>query len=300
MHAKPLVVAVVAAVFVVVVGACDPSPAPIDPGCHTVVYSPPGARVQRGDLCIPAGAHKAAAIVLVHGGGGTSGTRGGMRAWSSRYNAAGYVTFSVDYFLFSATTPPPVYPIPERDVKASVQYLRFNAARLGVDPDRILIHGSSAGSRLAAELYVSGDDPYFQGTSQTWSGISDRVNGLIGFYGPYDGQQKDTTTYYGGPRNSADPAVRDRWAHADSIANAARASGPAILFNGSADMLVPVRQMTDFAAAIRAGGTSAEGHIVPGAGHGFDKPGATTLSAAGQVAADQVLTWLNAHFPETS
>ncbi|MEJ7582857.1 MAG: hypothetical protein WKF43_01985 [Acidimicrobiales bacterium] len=78
------------------------------------------------------------------------------------------------------------------------------------------------------------DDPYFAGP-QLWSGTPDHVNGLIGFYGPYDGTQARFDQYYGGPRNSPDPAVRDRWTRADSVANAGRASGPTVLFNGDAD-----------------------------------------------------------------
>ena len=273
--------------------ACDPP----EVVCSTVTFTPPGTTARLGRLCEPRPSQHDTAILLVHGGGGVSGDRFGMQAWSQRYGTAGYLTLSIDYFLFDDTTPPPVYPIPERDVKAGVQYLRRNAAALGIDAERIVAHGASAGARLGAEMLVTPEDPYFFGP-QMWNGTPDHVNGFVGFYAPYNGAQQDFERYYGGPPNDPDPAVRDRWARANSVARAADATGPAILFNGDADDRVPVVWMTDFETALDAGGQTAGAHVVPGAGHGFDRPGrASGLSAEGETAAKKILYWLDKKFP---
>ena len=274
--------------------ACDP-PKVV---CSTVTFTPPGTTARLGRLCEPHPLLHDTAIMLVHGGGGVSGDRFGMQAWSQRYGVAGYPTLSIDYFLFDNTTPPPVYPIPERDVKAGVQYLRRHAAQIGVDPERIVVHGASAGARLSAEMLVTPEDPYFFG-AQMWPGTPDHVNGLVGFYGPYNGAQQDFTRYYGGPPNDPDPAVRDRWARANSVARAGDATGPSILFNGDADDRVPVAWMTEFEAALDAGGQTASSHVVAGAGHGFDHPGsASGLSPQGEAAAKKILYWLDKKFPD--
>ncbi len=265
------------------------------PGCHTVTYTPPTApNPYLANLCVPA-SPRDVGIVLVHGGGGTRGSRAGEDAWSRRYLEAGYVTLSIDYFLFDDTTPAPVYPEPERDVKSAIQYLRRNASNVGIDPDRIVVQGSSAGARLSAEMLVSPDDPYFDGPER-WPGVSDRVDGLIAFYGPYDGAQAEARRYYGGGRRSPDPAVQDRRARANSVANAADASGPALLFQGDQDERVPVGQMTAFADALRAGGQDVEAHVVAGGGHGYDNP-RSGLTPLGEQSARQALAWLAAHFP---
>jgi acetyl esterase/lipase len=56
--------------------------------------------------------------------------------------------FAISYRLSkpgAKTFPGAVY-----DVKAAVQFVRANAARFGIDPDRIGLMGDSAGAHLAA------------------------------------------------------------------------------------------------------------------------------------------------------
>ena len=268
---------------------------PADVERDTVVYSPPDAPKRRGDLLVPDD-HHSTAIVLIHGGQGVKGSRKNARPWADAYADAGYLTFSIDYFLFNDATPPPVFPTPERDVKAAVQYLRQHADDLGIDPDRILVQGFSAGARLGAEAYTSGDDPSFAGEGLYDDGTSDVVNGFIGFYGPYNGNQAEAEQYYGGPRDSDDPEVQARYARADSIAHAADAGGPALLFQGDADELVPVGQATEFGDALTAAGKNATVAIVPGADHGFDRE-KRDLTPEGEAAFAQILDWLAQEFP---
>src|SRR5690606_5631550 len=104
----------------------------------------------------------------------------------------------------------------------AVQFLRGNAAALDLDPERIVVHGLSAGARLAAVAYTTGGDPYFDGPSLC-TGVPDHVNAFIGFYSTYDGTLEDDRLYYGGERDDEDPEVRRRWAKADALANASDA-----------------------------------------------------------------------------
>jgi len=261
-----------------------------------VIYTPPGTEQWAGDLTIPPAPHRDTLIVLIHGGGGTMGDKRSMTKWAERYALAGYPTFNINYYLFDETTPAPIYPHPERNVKAAVQYVRRNAAQFAVDPERILAHGGSAGARLSAELHVTGNDPYFA-DPLLWPDTPDHTNGLIGFYGPYDSGQTSATQYYGGPRNSPDPAVRDRSARANSTARAATARGPATLSQGDSDDLVPVSAAINFADALIAAGKDATLTIVPGAEHGFDHDGLSQLSPEGERAAQSIVAWLDSRFP---
>jgi acetyl esterase/lipase len=261
-------------------------------GARTVVVTPPGARPVRGDLRVPV-LHHRIAIVLVHGGGGFLGDRSELRAWQDLYARHNYLTLSADYLIFNDDTPAPVYPQPESDVKAAVQFLRRHAGELSIDPDKVVVHGFSAGARIGAQLLVGPDDPAL--TSGTrWPSPTDRIAGLIGFYGYYSGFQFQSDRYYGGRANSSDPAVRARWKAANSGARAADATGPVLLFHGDADPM-PLSQSTGFADALRAAGKDVDLAVVEGATHGFDIDHGK-LTPAGELASVRVLDWLARYF----
>jgi acetyl esterase/lipase len=264
------------------------------PGQRTVVVTPPGAREVRGTLRVPPLRHRTA-VVLVHGGGGFLGDRSEMRSWQELYARSGYLTLAADYLTFDDDTPPPVYPQPESDVKAAVQFLRRHAAALGIDPERIVVHGFSAGARIGAQLLVGPDDPALAGPTR-WPRPTDRIAGMIGFYGYYSGFQFQPDRYYGGLANSRDPAVRARWAAANSDARAATATGPVLLFHGDMDPM-PLNQSTGFVEALRAAGHDADLVVIPGANHGFDiKNG--KLTPEGRISGERVFRWMDQHFPD--
>src|SRR6185503_13785002 len=112
-----------------------------------------------------------------------------------------------DYHLFwPGTRERPVFPRPEQDVKAAVQYLRGVARALGVRRDRLVVQGQSAGARIGAVAFTTPDDPWFSGPgpgSGLHAGLSSRVDAFIGFYHPYDGTMQFDDQYFGGPDASA-------------------------------------------------------------------------------------------------
>lgn len=268
---------------------------PLPGGCETVVVSPPGAADQyQGDLCLPEGFVNDTAIVLVHGGGGFGGERSDMRAWAEVYRDAGYATLSTDYLIFDDTTRSPVYPEPEQDVKAAVQWLRGQGADHGVAADHIVVHGISAGARLGGQLEVTPDDPYYQDT-ELWPGASDAIDGFIGFYGYYSGLQFDEERYYGGPEDSPDQLVQGRWQRADSTEMVAGAVAPVLLVHGADDGLVAAEQSERFTAALEAAGVDVTTRILPGEGHAFDLDEDGSLSPTGEALAPDILIWLRDH-----
>jgi acetyl esterase/lipase len=259
------------------------------------VYSPPAAPKRQGDLVLPR-QHADTVVVLVHGGDGTTGSRKQMRGWADFYAERGYPSFAIDYLLVKPNTPAPVYPKPETDVKAAVQYLRQRAGSLALNPDRIVVQGFGAGAALGAQTEVTPGDPFFAGPGH-YPGISDSPAAFVGFYSLYDGHRPDQTKYYGGPPNSPDPKVQERYAKANSIAHAADAAGPALLYQGDADSPEFVASASAFRDALQNAGKDVTLTNVPGAGSGFDQEASGALTPAGQQAAQQVLEWLQARFP---
>ena len=258
------------------------------------MYSPPGAPKRQATLVVPR-QHHDTIVILVHGGG-NAGSRREMRGWADFYAERGYASFAIDYLLAKASTPSPVYPKPETDVKAAVQYLRGRAGQLAIGPDRIVVQGFATGAALGAQAEVTPDDPFFGGAGH-YPNVSDKPAAFVGFYGRYDGTQRNPTRYYGGPPESSDPTVKERYAKADSIARAADAAGPALLAQGDADQRALVESATKFHDALQAAGKDATLTLVPGAGNGFDQMEAGALTPVGQQVAQQVLEWLGARFP---
>lgn len=265
--------------------------------CGVVTYTPPTASARhRADLCRPSGASPRGAVVLVHGGGGYSGDRSTMAEWSDWYREQGFVTLSIDYTLLGDGSPEPVYPRPEQDMKAAIQWTRLQAEALGYDPQRILLHGSSAGARLSAQAYVTPGDPWFAG-QDLWPEVTDDVAGFIGFYGYYDGDTLEAERYYGGLPDSRDPDVLEAWEHADSVAQAANAPGPALLFHGDVDGLITVVQTERFGAALAEVGTDVTAFIVTDGDHAFDGRFGDLTTDTGADAAAEIETWLAERFP---
>ena len=101
-----------------------------------------------------------AALVDVHGGAWARGdhTTGAIHARALA--ASGLVVVSLDF----RQAPDHRYPLASADVAAGVRYVRAHAARLGVDPARIAILGSSSGGHLALLHAVKPGAPEHAGT----------------------------------------------------------------------------------------------------------------------------------------
>ena len=94
----------------------------------------------RGEADIPL-----AALVDVHGGAWSRGDRLAGAFHGCALAASGLLVVSLDFRQGSEAK----HPAASADVAAGVRYVRTNAARLGVDPRRIGIAGSSSGGQLA-------------------------------------------------------------------------------------------------------------------------------------------------------
>ena len=59
--------------------------------------------------------------------------------------------------------------------------------------------------------YRAYDQAGLRGVDELWPEVADTVNGLVGFYHPYDGSMQYAEQYYGGPEASTDLAVAERF-----------------------------------------------------------------------------------------
>lgn len=141
----------------------------------------------RGDLYVPVSAGPHPALILIHGGSFRGGSKGQYgRSWAGYLAARGYVVFAIDYRLSMPAQT--TWPEALLDCKAAVQFLRGNAAALGVDPERIGVGGDSAGGTLAALLALTQDMPAFANAypDDAYAATSTRIQVVVPIYGVYD------------------------------------------------------------------------------------------------------------------
>lgn len=114
------------------------------------------------------------AILAIHGGA----WRGGDKAWGAQFARElcprGYVVFSVNYRRSSRRDG--TWPAQIEDVQKALRFIRANAARFRIDPNRIASLGMSAGGHLATMVALR-DDP---------AGSDGRVNVAINLDGEHD------------------------------------------------------------------------------------------------------------------
>ncbi len=122
-------------------------PGPDDgPDVHLTVLRP-----SAGSLPLPA-------IYFMHGGGMVMGDRyGGIDTLVPRAADGSAVVVSVEYRL----APEHPHPAPLDDCYAGLAWVARNAQELGIDPDRIMVMGVSAGAGLAAGVALLARDRGF-------------------------------------------------------------------------------------------------------------------------------------------
>lgn len=152
---------VIAAALGLVVTAPAGAQAPrVDRGVVFAVAGEEEGRRQalRLDLFSPRRAERPRpAIVWIHGGGFARGHRRDMAPFAARFARLGYVAATIDYRLFpaydlSAPETAPEVRAARDDALAAVRWLRRHAPRLGIDPARIHVAGSSAGGMTALNV----------------------------------------------------------------------------------------------------------------------------------------------------
>jgi acetyl esterase/lipase len=211
---------------------------------------------------------KLPAVVCIHGGGFRAGDRKGWDERCRKLAEKGFIAATITYRLA------PKYPFPAavEDCKAAVRWVRLNASKYNVDPDRIGVVGDSAGGHLAQFLGVTGDVHDFDGDQNP--GPSSAVACVVNFYGP-----SDLTRSYGKSVDAAEvlplflggnvEQQRRRHILASPLYWVTPRAAPTLLIHGTEDKYVNYEQATWIHDRLKAAEVEVELLTLPGAGHGF-------------------------------
>ena len=256
-----------------------------------------------GDLYLPKGVDRAPALVGVHGGGWQLGDRKFYRHWGSYLAKYGYAVFALDYRLMKPGIK--TWPGVVGDCKAAVQFVRANAADLGLDPERIGMIGDSAGAHLSALVALASDEPLFssQYCNDPCAGTPAGVKAVIGFYGVYDMVAQWEHDQITRPRDSVTekllggPPMVSRKAFFEasplSYATVDKNSVRFLLIYGREDDIVdPATQSEKFLTALKQAGFFVRTIVVPGAGHFWSVDPIEEPGSFGAYAGPRVLRFL--------
>ncbi len=117
--------------------------------------------------------HDRPAILIIHGGGWSAGSKNDMvyRTLMIDYAMKGYVVANMNYRL-TQEAPLPACIL---DVRCAVRWMKAHAKELGIDPNRIGTYGHSAGGHLSLMLGVSAESKDLEEPGAPWSEYSSSV-----------------------------------------------------------------------------------------------------------------------------
>jgi acetyl esterase len=196
---------------------------------------------------------KRPAAVFFFGGGWNGGTPTHFEHHCRYLSSRGMVAMVADYRVKSrqGTTPKECV----MDGKSAIRWIRSNAMKLGVDPNRIAAGGGSAGGHVAAATgTVKGMEQPEEDTS-----ISSQPNALLLFNPVYDNSPKG----YGYSR------VKDVFPQISPMHNIKKETPPTIVFLGTKDSLIPVATAKEYKKRMETVGRRCDLHLYDGQPHGF-------------------------------
>lgn len=144
-----------------------------------VVYASVSSR-QVMDIYIPEGEGPFPVVVLIHGGAFKMGDKGMETRNAEALVAKGYAAASINYRLSGEAQ----FPAQIEDCKAAVRFLRANAAKYRLNPDKIGSWGASAGGNLSALLGTSSGVAELEGNELGNAGVSSNVIACVDWFGP--------------------------------------------------------------------------------------------------------------------
>jgi acetyl esterase/lipase len=219
------------------------------------------------------------AVLQFHGGGWRFGSPAMTHPRCAELAEHGITVLAVEYRLL----PEAPWPSQIHDVKAAIRWTRAHAGELGVEEDRICVHGYSAGGHLALLAAGTPDVAELEGEGGN-AGVSSRVAAVVALYPPIGFHasgppeptdppgpppvSEDGTVPAGGlfGRQTTEAEAKD----ASPIAHVGPDFPPTMLVHGTADTLISWRCSVQLHRALVDAGVEADLRLYAGQQHAFD------------------------------
>lgn len=265
-----------------IIAADEPKRPELPPGFvgeYDVKYVPDGDEAQSLDVYFPESRSEKPLplLVWIHGGGWSGGSK--ARPPYLQLLRHGYVVASVEY-RFSQKAK---FPAQIQDCQAAIRWLRANAGKYSVDPERIGVGGASAGGHLAALVGTSGGKKVFPPIGGNLD-QSERVQAVCDVFGPTDfwtvirQADEDKNVKSAFKWNNGDPysnliggTLGEDKEKCDAVSPVRYVSSdnpPFLILHGDHDTLVPYAQSVELSDLLTKSRVEVTLQRLPGAGHG--------------------------------
>lgn len=203
------------------------------------------------------------AVLLIHGGGWKSGDKSQMKIYAQELAIKGYSCFTIEYRL----SPEAQYPAAIFDVKNAIKYIKANAKKFNVNPDKVAILGCSSGGQMAALIGTTNNNLGYESASVINENASVQaiidLDGILAFKHPESEEGKAASLWLGGSYEEK-PEI---WKQASAL-NHVSASTPPILFINS-DMTRFHAGRTDMISKLNSYNIYSEVKYIPNSPHSF-------------------------------
>lgn len=191
------------------------------------------------------------AIIYFTGGGWINGNVAYQIPNAAWFRDHGIIGITADYRVKSRHGTSPLECI--ADAKSAVRFIRTNAKKLGINPNKIIVGGGSAGGHIAACTYIDGGDEPIENLE-----ISSKPNALV-LHNPVLGESFGQDFFNDHPEFSPLLKVDKGWP-------------PTIISNGTNDKTTFFETAEKFTKLMKAAGNECELIPVEEAGHSCDWP----------------------------
>jgi len=171
-------------------------------------------------------------VIMIHGGGWKSGNKNQMQVLAQEITSKGYSCFAIEYRLsLEAKYPQAIY-----DVKNAIKFIKDNAKRFHVDPDKIAVLGCSSGGQMAALIGTTNGDLVFEEakykskSSSKVQAIID-VDGILAFKHP-ESEEGEMAAFWLNGTYEENP---ENWKQASALSHVDKNTPPTLFINSSFD-----------------------------------------------------------------
>lgn len=199
---------------------------------ENIVYDQDQNRALHLDAFFNKKEKKNPAVILIHGGGWKSGNKDQMQVLAQEVSAKGYSCFAIEYRLsLEAKYPQAIY-----DVKNAIKFIKDNAKKFHVDPNKIAILGCSSGGQMAALIGTTNEDVAFEdknykskSTAKVQAIID--VDGILAFKHP-ESKEGEMAAFWLNGTYEENP---ENWEKASALDHTNKNTPPVLFINSSFD-----------------------------------------------------------------